>query len=228
MPLTRGSDRRSATALLSRSSPRVTTRQSRARLSDVRIWAAAALVLVAALIAGSLLGREGDTTLVMSASRDLAAGAPVADLQPVAVPRHLADRYLGAQESATGVLRWPVVAGELVPRAALTDVGQRPTRLVSVPVDPLHTPAGLAAGDVVDVWVTPRSDAGIPGSETSPTRVLGEVLVTSVVTEGVGFAGGWGVELAVPEDEVEQVVAAGRSGVLDLVTVPPASQQVTS
>lgn len=201
-------------------------RQSRPRWSDARIWAAAGLLAVAALLGGVVVGRGGDTVQVLAASGDLSAGASVLDLVPVAVPSTIADRYLAADADVAGVLRWPVMAGELVPASALMDSVVEPTRLVSIPVDPLHAPADLGAGDLVDVWVTPRPDVGAVGAGESPALVLTDVVVTSVVTDGAGFAGGWGVELAVPESAVERMVSAGRGGVLDLVTVPPMSQSV--
>lgn len=210
---------------------RATVRMTRPRWSDARVWAAAGLLAVAAILGGLLMGREGGTVLVMQAPRDLAAGAPVVDLGVIAVPSGLAGPYLtpdGAQEAlASGaVLRWPLTAGELVPAGALAGGATEASRLVSVPVDPLHAPAGLEVGDVVDVWVTDRGEAGLASGPSTPELVLGAVRVTAVVTDGVGFAGGWGVELAVPQAQVERVVAASRTGVLDLVTVPAGSQAV--
>lgn len=210
---------------------RVTTRMTRPRWSDARIWAAALLLAVAAILGSLLLGREGGTVLVMQASRALAAGAPVAGLEAIAVPVGISGPYLTSADAeqalASGaVLRWPLTAGELVPAGALAGGAAAASRLVSVPVDPLHAPAGLGAGDIVDVWVTDRDDAGLASGPASPELVLGGVRVTAVVTDGVGFAGGWGVELAVPEEQVERVVAASRTGVLDLVTVPADSQEV--
>lgn len=210
---------------------RVTTRMTRPRWSDARIWAAAGLLAVAAILGSLMMGREGGTVLVMQAPRDLAAGAPVAGLEAIAVPAGIAGPYLtpadADQALASGiVLRWPLAAGELVPTGALAGGATAASRLVSVPVDPLHAPAGLSAGDIVDVWVTDRDESGLASSPTDPELVLGSVRVTAVVTEGVGFAGGWGVELAVPQEQVERVVAASRTGVLDLVTVPASSQAV--
>lgn len=207
---------------------RVLARQGRARLTDVRIWAAAALLVAAAVVGAALLGRDGDTRLVMQASRSLSAGAVPSDLAAVPVPRSMADAYVAAGEEVTGLLRWPVAAGELVPRAAIAAPSAAPTRLVSVPVDPLHAPAKLAVGDVVDVWVTATDVGGSVATDTAPALVLGDVVVTAISTDGVGFAGGWGVELAIPQEHVAGVVEAGRTGVVDLVTVPPASQRVIS
>ncbi|HAN70943.1 MAG TPA: hypothetical protein DCQ36_05065, partial [Actinobacteria bacterium] len=77
----------------------------------------------------------------------------------------------------------------------------------------------------VDVWST-ASDPGALAGDVRPVLVLASARVLTVATEAGGFAGSWGVELAVPEESVADVVAAGRGGVLDLVTVPGSSQGV--
>ncbi len=200
-------------------------RPTAARWAEARLWAAASLVLVATVLGALLLGRGGDTVLVLRADRDLAPGAPMEAVSTVAIPRSLASGYVPAGDGAEGVLAWPVAAGDLVPRAALTvDVAER-VRGVTIPVDPLHAPADLVAGALVAVWATPTTVGGVVapdagGAAGSPTLVLQRVPVTAVSTEGVGFGGGWGVELAVPEADVARAVAAGRTAVIDLVTVP--------
>lgn len=194
-------------------------RQASARWSDLRVWGAVGLLTLSAVLGAALLGRSGDTVLVLRAERDIAAGAPIEAVASVPVPRDLAGAYVRADADVAGHLRWPVPAGGLIPRAAVTDIGGPEVRGVTIPVDPQHAPADLAAGDVVDVWATPVETAGAV-SDVTPQPVLARILVTAVSTDGVGFGGGWGVELAIPEGEVAKAVAAGRSGVIDLVAVP--------
>ena len=203
-------------------------RQVSARWSDARLWASVILVVIATALGAILLGRGGDTVLVLRADRDLAAGATLNATSTVAVPRALADSYVTSGGGAQGVLQWPVAAGDLVPRAAIVVESTEPVRGVTIPVDPLHAPADLTAGDLVDVWATPATVGGVTvtdpgGPAAAPTLVLSRVPVTAVSTEGVGFGGGWGVELAVPEDDVARAVAAGRTSVIDLVAVPATS-----
>ena len=126
------------------------------------------------------------------------------------------------------MLRWPIAAGELVPLAAFGPESERPTRRVTVAVDPLHCPADLQPGDLVDVWSTPR-DLGTAGGPVEPSTapVLPGVTVTSVSFDQLGIGGEVGVVLAVPQDQVSAVVGALRSGVIDLVSVPLASQEVS-
>lgn len=209
-----------------RSAPsRVTTRQSRARLSDARVWGGFVLLAASALIGAVVLGRSESTVLVLQATRDLSVGSVPDSLEPVAVPASLAAQYLAVTDDVIGELRWPVAAGELLPRSVLAPAEPRPERGVSVAVDPAHAPADLRAGDRVDVWST-GTDVGAMADVSGPVLVLPSARVLAVATDGGGFGGDWGVELAVPEERVADVVAAGRGGVLDLVTVPGSSQAV--
>ena len=204
---------------------RVVGRQSRARLNDGRVWGALALVIVSAVLGAALLGRGDDTVLVLRAQRDLSVGSAPRDLASVAVPRAIADGYVSATDDLRGELRAPIAAGELVPRSALMPASSSSLRTVTVPVDPLHAPAGLQSGDLVDVWATVSAAGGVTAPGAPPRLVLRNVLVTSVATDGVGFGGGWGVALAVPEVDVAEVIATARGSVLDLVTVPITDQQ---
>lgn len=96
------------------------------------------------------------------------------------------------------------------------------TRRVTVAVDPLHAPADLQPGDLVDVWSTPRDPVGV---SSLPAPVLSGVAVASVSPDGMGLGGEIGVALDVPVGDVPATVAALRSGVLDLIAVPVSSQQ---
>jgi len=98
---------------------------------------------------------------------------------------------------------------------------------VTVPVDPMHAPAALQPGDVVDVWSTPRDGVGDTASVVSaPRLVLADVTVATATGDDVGFGGEVGVVLDVPRDRVLDLVAAVRTGVTDLVAVPISSQSV--
>jgi hypothetical protein len=130
------------------------------------------------------------------------------------MPRDAAQPYL--DQPIDGVLRWPVLAGELVPRSAVATSPPEPTRAVTVPVDPLHAPPALQPGDRVDVWSSPADGSG------PPLLVLAAVPVASASPEQ-GLGGEIGVVLDVPMDDVAGIVAAARSGVVDLVAVPAAS-----
>jgi hypothetical protein len=128
-----------------------------------------------------------------------------------------------------GRLRWPIGSGELIPRGALDDGAGPAIRRVTVPVDPLHAPAALQPGDVVDVWSMPRPDTAVdPARGLEPALVLPAAVVASVAEDALGLGGEVGVVLEVPLDVVPSVVAATRTGVVDLVAVPATSPELQS
>lgn len=204
------------------------TRQRTARFSDLRLWLGI-LLLVGSTAAGSLLLSRGeDTVTVWRTTRDLAPGIAPTGLEPVAVSPDLAgEGYARPGDVLEGHLRWPITSGGLLPLAAL-DAAPRPkTRQVTVPVDPLHAPVALQSGDLVDVWSMPRPDGGSPGGQ-SPSLVLPAAVVTSVAEDAIGIGGEIAVVLEVPAAVVASVVAATRTGVVDLVAVPATGAELAS
>lgn len=203
---------------------REAVRQRTARLLDPRLLGGVALIGLSALAGALLLGHDEDTVTVWRATRDLSVGATIADVEPVAVPRSLvADRYVASAEDITGVLNRAVAAGELIPASAVGTSGAEGVRLVTIPVDPLHAPPDLLAGDAVDVWAS-----GDGQSTQSPELVLADVVVSGVSAQESGLTGQLGVVLRVPDAQVAAVVAASRRGALDLVAVPLDAQASTA
>lgn len=193
---------------------RTARRLPRARVADVRLWLGLALVVVSVVGGARLLAPADTGVLVLRASRDLPAGAQPSDLEQVQVPADIADAYL--REPGSGILRWPVRAGELIPAAALVPPRPRPERLVSVPVDAAALPPGLVADAVLDVW-------GSPADGGPPRLVVAGVRAASTPSAESTLAGTIAVLLRVPEDQVGAIVAASRGGDVDLVAVPPDS-----
>lgn len=213
----------------------ITPRANRIRTSrrtDVRLWLGLVLVVGSMFAGAHLMSRDAPTVTVWQASRDLSAGAPAAHVQPVTVALgSVSADYLPIEEQPVGQLRFPIAEGELIPRSALIEANDEPTRIVTVGVDPLHAPIELAAGDRVDVWSTP-SDTPMSGPVSATDGTLGPTLVLENVLVEVVSADSMGSRLAVvvrvaPED-VATVVQASRSGVIDLVSVPATSQDLPS
>ncbi|MEZ5117128.1 MAG: hypothetical protein R2737_12760 [Candidatus Nanopelagicales bacterium] len=195
------------------------------RWRDGRVLLGLVLVAVCVLVGVRVVSGADERTLVWAAARDLPAGAPLTPDAVVAVPVALGDRegaYLAGTSVPDGTLLDGVRAGELVPLAAVGATGAlADRRLVTVPVEPLHVPSAVGAGDVVDVWVTPREE--VDSSAAQPRRVLSEAIVAEVALDAVGAVGEVGVVLDVPADLAVDVVAAIRSGAVDLVRVPVGS-----
>lgn len=185
---------------------------------DGRVVGGVAILVVCTLAGARLLASGSDTIAVWQATRDLAAGATItaADVAPVAVPVDAAAAYLDAQQMPVGVLDRPVLAGELLPIPA-SDVTTADARWVTLAVEPLHAPPDLAPGERVDVWATSDRDlTAVP----APGLILPAALVTSVSVDSMGVGGEYGVTVQVEPGDAERILAALRTGVLDLVRTP--------
>lgn len=197
-------------------------RMNRVRWRDVRLWVGLALIVMSMIAGARLLSGPDGAALVWRASEDLArGGVPIAE--PVQV--HLGDAaadYLPADAPIDGRMLMAVPAGALIPVRAVGDAAVGDVREVTVPVDPLHAPMGLAAGDRVDVWSTPKdaTTTGLNPVGAAPALVLPQVLVVGADREALGVGGEIPVVLEVPTSQVPLLVQALRIGVIDLTAVP--------
>ena len=209
-------------------------RVRRHRRADLRLWLGLMLVVGSMFAGAHLMSQGAQTVTVWQAERDMSVGSVPTHIRPVTVALgSVADDYLLATERPHGALRYPIQAGELIPRSALTSLTLSPSRVVTIGVDPLHAPIDLASGDRVDVWSTPDSDAvelsAVPSDVDSvegPTLVLGSVLVEDVAPDAMGRE--LAIVVRVSPDQVQDLVAAARAGSIDLVAVPAQSQGLTS
>jgi hypothetical protein len=200
-------------------------RHSPPRWADLRLILGVVLVLGCVVVGSRVVAGAERLAPVWAADRDLVAGTRLqpGDLRRVDVRLGAASaRYLavGGSDPAGAVLGRALAAGELLPVAALAPGGAGdPVVLVTLPVESSHLPPGLARGDAVDVYVT----AGAQSPAGAPRRVLALVPVDSVDGGAARLGGAGGsvaVVLAVPDPEVADLLAALRSGAVDLVQVP--------
>jgi hypothetical protein len=200
-------------------------RRIRTERRDLRLGIGVALVVVSVVLGAKLLSSAGDRVPVWSAKQSLAAGTTVRadDLVAVAVATDALAAYVPQSSDVTGkVLARDVGAGELVPAAALADAAADARRLVTVPVDPLHAPPGLARGERVDVYVSPKDGASVgqDGVTVLPKLVLAGALVADPGSvDAAGASSQIGVVLDVAAEDADRAVAAARGGDVDLVRV---------
>lgn len=192
------------------------TRSVTAPWRDIRLWTGVALVAGSIALGARVLASADDMTQVWAARADLQPGAELTHDDLVATRVRLDDaaaqRYLlvnGPWPDHDRLVR-AVGQGELVPTAAL-GAGNRGIVAVPVSVPARAVPPSLAAGSVVDVWVT----SGDRKEEATP--VLDDVMVLEVpaVDELLGAGGDRQVVVGVPADAragVGRVLAAGRDG----------------
>jgi hypothetical protein len=200
-------------------------RRIRTERRDLRLAIGVALVVASVVLGAKLLSSAGDREAVWTAKQALAAGTTLRadDLVASAVAWDNLAAYVPQASDVTGkVLARDVGAGELLPAAALADAATDTRRLVTVPVDPLHAPPGLARGERVDVYVSPKDGASVgqDGVTVLPTLVLAGALVAdpgSVDTAGTSSQ--IGVVLDVAAKDADRAVAAARGGDVDLVRV---------
>ncbi len=194
---------------------------TRVRWRDGRLWLGVALIIVSMLVGSRVLSHSDERITVWRATHDLSVGALPTDLEPVAVT--LGDSsagYVRANRDPEGVLVHPVAAGELLPSAALGSADRAVMRVVTLPVEPLHSPVGLIPGDRVDIWATP-SESSMPGISQLVEK---SVSVAAIATDSMGVGGEIGVAVQIPEDRADALITAVRGGSIDLVSVPIEAQ----
>ena len=194
---------------------------ARTRWRDGRLWLGVALIIASMLIGSRVISHSDERITVWRATHDLSIGSAPDGLEPVAVALGEAGTdYARAMSDPTGVLVRPVAAGELLPSSALGIPTTAPMRVVTLPVEPLHSPVSLLTGDRVDIWATP----GDAANAAPPALVEPSAVVASITADSMGVGGEIGVAVRVPEDRAAALIAAMRGGAIDLVEVPIESQ----
>jgi hypothetical protein len=159
---------------------------------DPRLVVGVVIVAVCVLLGSRVLAGADDTVAVFSLRHDLPRGASLdrADLSVTHVHfSNGADRYVEASTAPApgATLTRDVVAGELLPRAAIASSAA--PELVEVPlsVAPDDIPASVRRGATVDVWVTPKVAAGAD-DRVRARLVLGDVVVVAVPSSANSLA----------------------------------------
>jgi hypothetical protein len=195
-----------------------------ARWSDLRLWLGISLLIASMFVGARVMASGEETVTLWRASSERALGSPLTGVEAVVVALNGAQEpYFRGLIPPSGIVVRPIGTGEFIPSAALSALPPVDSRVVTVPVDPLHVAIGLNAGDQVDVWSSSK-DAGSVGSILPPMLVLTGLTVRAVASDVVGTGGEIGVVLLVPVTQVPDLVQAIRTGVIDLVKVPLESQ----
>lgn len=178
-------------------------RQRPDRWRDPRLWIGALLVLGSVVIGAKVLAAADETVAVWSLDHDVSAGLAISgsDVRPTRV--HFTSpadqgRYWLADEPLPDQARLTrdVGAGEMLAKAAVsTDPAAVPHQL-PLGVTAAGLPAGVAAGDHVEVWAVPKPD----DARSRPQLVLDDVAVLSVGdTSLTGLGSDRQVVVALPE-----------------------------
>lgn len=222
------------TDTLRRSTPELAAppamRVRRPRWRHPQLVIGALLVLISVVVGVRVVAAADDTIAVLVASKDLSPGQPLTaelvETRQVGIDGAEQLYYTERLGQGEVVVRH-VRAGELVPRsavAAAADVatGEDAVRFVTLAVPIAEAPAGLSAGDTVDVWVTPagtgkakRLAAGLTVTDASSGGALGISGSHATVTLAVRAAA---------EDDLGELVggliATSRDGRVYLSKLP--------
>ncbi|MFM8774487.1 MAG: SAF domain-containing protein [Actinomycetota bacterium] len=119
---------------------------------DGRVIGGILIVIISAIVGARLMASGDDTVPVWQVDRDVAAGTVLSadDVTAVSVPASAAAAYAPATGLPADRLTRDLQALELVPAAV--DALVPDVRWVTVPVEPLHAPTDLLAGEPGDVW----------------------------------------------------------------------------
>ena len=155
------------------------------------MWVGVVLVLASVVVGARVFASADDTVAVWRLNHDANAGSVLTTADVHLTRVHFGDaadgrRYLSALGSLpTGArLTRDVGAGELLAASALTTSPADAPEQLPLGVAAAGIPAGIAAGDRVDVWAVPPADSA---PHRPPVEVLRRATVTAV--GGVGLAG---------------------------------------
>lgn len=177
---------------------------------DPRLWIGVVLVTGSVVAGARLLSGADDMSAVWSASSDLVVGQTLTADDLTATRVRFADgadeqRYLAVDDElpAALTLTRPLVAGELVPAAALGEEPDDDTVAVSIAVAAEHVPTDLVRGSHVDVWVIAQDQRRDAVAELVLDDVL--ILDAPVVSDTFASATSRQLVLAVPHDDEESL-----------------------
>lgn len=200
--------------------PARSVRHTAPRRPDARIVVGVILIVLSAGLGVVMVGKPETSVQVWRASRDLPAGTLLESSDVVAaVVASPLPSYLSSADLVVGKrLAKPVASGELLHSAAIAEQRIAPTtRLVTIPVDALHAPTDLERGHRVDLWTTPVIESVI----STPQLVMSNLFVAQVPSvDERGISSTLGITLEIPVEAVGAVIAALRSGDVDVVRVP--------
>ena len=207
------------------SPPPMSRRLSAPRWFNLRFVVGMVIVVAPIFIGAHVLASADRYATVYVARQPLVPGEQItADDLAVGRVRFVGQgsRYVAAGRVPIGyfVTRY-VAPGELLPLLALSSEPQEEggERLVTVPVGTGHAPTSLQRGDLVDVYLSHKGQAGETPEPSS--LVIGAVPVDSVTSSGALASNGTlSIVLVVPGDRVTAAVKAIETGTVDIVKVP--------
>ena len=195
---------------------------------DPRLLIGVLLVLGATILGARVAAAGDDTTAFWALSASVEPGDPVSrdDLEPIRVhlPSRAHDNYLRTDDEFLAPLedlQWAHggSSGSLVDRDALVPMAAAARSQLPLSVASGASPADLARGDLVDVWVGPGPGDGAGGKAV---KVLESVRIVQAGDESASMSGSLAQTVLVDVDDAQlggSVVGTVASGHVTLVRV---------
>lgn len=208
--------------------PPAATRTRAPGWRDPRLWVGVVVVAASVLLGARVVGSADDSVTVWAAAGDLAAGAPLAADDLVAVRVRFADAtdlaaYLPTDEAlpSGATLTRGIGAGELLPVAAIGSGGGSGLLQLPVAVEPEQLAGAVTGGARVNVYLVARGGGERGYDSGEPVLEDVAVLDAGLADEGYAASGLRRIVLAVPEED-----AARFYGLLGDLTDPLVSVAV--
>ncbi len=186
------------------------------RWRDIRVATGLVFIALAVLIGWQVIEGLADRDTAWAARVDLPAGLPIAANDLVQVPVSLGGSsgayWLGVEPPIGQVITADLKEGQLVMRSGVALKPLVGARLVTVGVEPQHSPLATKRGDVIDLY-------SVEEDASEAKLVLAGVIVAQVAEQssGLGSLASGRISLLIDPQDVLKVVDANRAGRIDLV-----------
>lgn len=198
---------------------RVKSPKPKRSIKDFRLWLGFIFILLSIWLTQNLVAKATARTQVVVIQNQIPAGSLIkaSDLAviDVVLPKEVKTISLLSQAEGMTATR-DLFSGDILTTDSISEGTNKNLRLVSVPIRAGHLP-NLAAGQLVDVWMTPSMDGmALPG----PAQQLISQATINMIPDGVDPTLDTAVTLLIPSSQVQVLVQAMRDGVIDIVALP--------
>lgn len=207
------------------SGPRKSNTTANRKAQDPRLWFGISFMVAAMIIGQLVISRASIRVPAVTVNSNIAQGALIreSDVTSVQVSVPSVENLISVPSEVVGkVATADLFAGDLVSVHAISNVFATDARNVSIPIRAGHLPQ-VRPGEKVDVWMTPSLDGvALPG----PASLIIPNAVISAAPELIDAGMDTSVTVLISQDQVQVLVQAMRDGVIDLVSIPVAGNDL--
>lgn len=186
---------------------------------DIRLWVGIALMLLSVVGITKAIAHADSRIPLVALAQDVPAGKVLtpSDLQVVKVSVPNPELYFTDLDLALGFkVSRAMNTGELL-ALSQNKITNPNSRIVSIPIRAGHLP-NVIAGDLVDIWYTPATDAiSLPTYFDGEAKLLVSGVTVSEVPDGIDSTSDTAISAIIPIAKIGKVLAAVQAGQLDIV-----------